>query len=258
MNKERLRLESIAQYFSMKDGFNGYMNKYRVSKILELCEGETVLDIGSADAFMAEALAPFFKRIVAIDGSIELVERARARLQSQPHIELIHSLVEEFETDERFDLVLLSFILEHVADPISVIRKAAKFAPTIFVMVPNAKSLHRRIGVAMGILTHMRDFSEEDKRQGHRRVYTEERLQTDLEAGDLYIDELSTFFIKPLSNAQMEQLDTKVADALFAISRDLPGLGSMIYAKCRPMTEREIAARERLKRDMERAERCLA
>ena len=106
----------------------------------------------------------------------------------------------------------------------------------------------------MGLLNHMRDFSEEDKKQGHRRVYTEERLQTDLEAGGLHIDELSTFFIKPLSNAQMEQLDTKVADALFAISRDLPGLGSMIYAKCRPMTEKEIAAGERLKRDMEKRE----
>ena len=235
LDEERLRLEAIAQHFSMKDGFNGYMNKYRVSKILELCEGETVLDIGSADAFMAEALAPFFKRIVALDGSAALIQRARARLSSQPHVELIHAMVEEFETSERFDLVLLSFILEHIADPVALVAKAARFAKptgTVFVMVPNAYSLHRRVGVAMGLLTSVDDFSEEDKRQGHRRVYTEERLRADLEASRLCVDELGTFFIKPLSNAQMEQLDTQIADAFFAISRDLPGLGSMIYAKC--------------------------
>ena len=84
----------------------------------------------------------------------------------------------------------------------------------------------------MGLLTSVDDFSEEDKRQGHRRVYTEERLRADLDASRLCVDELGTFFIKPLSNAQMEQLDTQIADAFFAISRDLPGLGSMIYAKC--------------------------
>ena len=235
LDEERLRLEVIAQHFSMKDGFNGYMNKYRVSKILELCEGETVLDIGSADAFMAEALAPFFKRIVALDGSAALIQRARARLSSQPHVELIHAMVEEFETSERFDLVLLSFIQEHIADPVALVAKAADFVKprgTVFVMVPNAYSLHRRVGVAMGLLTSVDDFSEEDKRQGHRRVYTEERLRADLEASRLCVDELGTFFIKPLSNAQMEQLDTQIADAFFAISRDLPGLGSMIYAKC--------------------------
>lgn len=235
LDKERLRLEAIAQHFSMKDGFNGYMNKYRVSKILELCKGETVLDIGSADAFMAEALAPFFKRIVALDGSATLVQRARERLCSQSHVEVIHAMVEEFETPERFDLVLLSFILEHVTDPIALVVKAARFVKltgTVFVMVPNAYSLHRRVGVAMGLLTSVDDFSESDKRQGHRRVYTEERLRTDLEAGRLCVDELGTFFIKPLSNAQMEQLDPQIANAFFMISQDLPGLGSMIYAKC--------------------------
>lgn len=234
---EKERLQGIAKYFSMKDGFNGYMNKYRVSKILELCSGETVLDIGSADAFMAEALAPFFRRIVAVDGSLELVERARDRLADIDNVEMVHALAEEFVTDEKFDLVLLSFILEHVVDPSNVIRTATSFvAPegAMFVMVPNACSLHRRIGVALGMLAAIDDFSDEDRRQGHRRVYTEELLRTHLEDGGVHILELGSFFIKPLSNPQMEQLDPRIADALFAVSRDIPGLGSMLYAKCVP------------------------
>jgi 2-polyprenyl-3-methyl-5-hydroxy-6-metoxy-1,4-benzoquinol methylase len=234
--EERQRLEDIASHFSMKDGFNGYMNKYRVSKILELCRGRTVLDLGSADVFMAEALSPFFDRIVSVDGSKELIERARARLGSETNIELINSLIEEFQTGERFDLVLLSFILEHVSDPVEVIRSSARFVKpggTLFVMVPNARSLHRRVGVALGILSKPDDFTEEDIRQGHRRVYTEEHLRADMEQGGLVIEEIGTFFIKPLSNPQMEQLGTRLADAFFEVSRDLPGLGSMIYAKSR-------------------------
>jgi len=236
LTEEKKRLETIAQYFSMKDGFNGYMNKYRVSKILELCVGETVLDIGSADAFMAEALAPFFKRIVAVDGSTELINRAKVRLRDRSNVELINMLIEDFNTPERFDLVILSFVLEHVSNPVAVLKKAAEFITpdgSMFVMVPNALSLHRRVGVALGILSEHDGLSDEDRRQGHRRVYTEEKLRTDFESANLQILEMGTFFIKPLSNPQMEQLDTRIADAFFNISHDLPGLGSMIYAKVR-------------------------
>ena len=33
--QERERLDAIAENFSMRDGFNGYMTKYRVTTILE-------------------------------------------------------------------------------------------------------------------------------------------------------------------------------------------------------------------------------
>jgi len=233
--EERERLETIATHFSMKDGFNGYMNKYRVSKILELCTGDSVLDLGSADVFMAEALSPFFKQIVSVDGSQELIERARARLGKDTNITLVQSLIEEFDTPQKFDLVLLSFILEHVTDPVEVAAKALTFVKpggAMLVMVPNARSLHRRVGVALGLLSKVDDFSEEDLRQGHRRVYTEERLCGELRQAGADIEASGTFFIKPLSNPQMEQLGTKVADAFFEVSRDLPGLGSMIFVKC--------------------------
>lgn len=236
-SEEKERLQDIAKYFSMKDGFNGYMNKYRVSKILEMCVGDTVIDIGSADAFMAEALAPFFRRIVAVDGSLELVERARNRLSGIHNVEMIHALAEEFVTEEKFDLVLLSFILEHVVDPPKVINASASFiAPggAMFVMVPNALSLHRRIGVALGMMAAVDDFSDEDRRQGHRRVYTEELLRSHLEEGGVDVLDIGSFFIKPLSNPQMEKLDPNIADAFFTVSRDIPGLGSMLYAKCTP------------------------
>lgn len=233
---EGKRLDTIASYFSMKDGFNGYMNKYRVSIILEKCKGQTVLDIGSADAFMAEALSPFFRRIVAVDGSAELINRAKQRLGDNTNVELINKLAEEYSTDERFDIVLLSFILEHVSDPADVLKRAAIFLNekgTLFIMVPNAHSLHRRVGVALGMLKSVDDFSEEDIRQGHRRVYTLDSLKYDIAQSGLKLEESGTFFVKPLSNSQMELLDTKIADAFFEISKDLQGLGSMIYAKCR-------------------------
>lgn len=232
--KEKERLEEIADRFSMIDGFNGYMTKYRVDVILRNCPRGSLLDIGSADAFMAEALHPFYDRIVALDGSETLIKRARERLTGVENIEFACSLVENFQTDERFDVVLLSFILEHIENPSAALKRMKKFMKpngVVFIMVPNAQSLHRRVGKVLGLIPSVDALNETDNRQGHRRVYTLEGLKKDVLAAGLQVRAEGTFFIKPFSNAQMELIDKRIADALFEVSFDIPGLGSMIFIK---------------------------
>lgn len=233
---ERERINKIAQYFSMLDGFNGYMTKYRVETVLANCPRGTLLDIGSADAAMAEALHEFYDRIVAVEGSQLLIEKAVARLPNIKNIEYVCVMIEEFETDERFDVVLLSFILEHVEDPVAIAQKAATFlkpSGTLFVMVPNANSLHRRVGKCLGLIPELDALNATDIRQGHRRVYTPDRLRADIVQAGLRIEREGTFFIKPFSNGQMELIDRRIADALYQVSFDIPGLGSMIFILAR-------------------------
>jgi 2-polyprenyl-3-methyl-5-hydroxy-6-metoxy-1,4-benzoquinol methylase len=234
---ERQRLDAIAENFSMRDGFNGYMTKYRVTTILENCPGRTVLDFASADCYMAESLHPFYERIVCVDGSRELIDRARQRLAGVDNVEYACSLIEDFDVDEKFDVVLLSFILEHVINPVDVIRKAARSCKPggcLFIMVPNAESLHRRVGQKMGVLGALTDLNETDHKQGHRRVYTVATLLADIAGGGLQVETHGTFMLKPLSNAQMDGLDRTIADAFFEVGRQLPGWGSSIYAKIVP------------------------
>jgi SAM-dependent methyltransferase len=56
--------------------------------------------------------------------------------------------IEEFDTDERFDLVLLLNLIEHVADPVGVLEKAADLlapAGVIWLQTPNFRALDGRI-----------------------------------------------------------------------------------------------------------------
>ena len=64
-----------------------------------------------------------------------------------------------------------------MADPVGVMRRIASWllpGGRLHVVVPNSASLHRLLGVEMGILSAPDDLSERDKAYGHRRVYGHE------------------------------------------------------------------------------------
>jgi SAM-dependent methyltransferase len=71
------------------------------------------------------------------------IEAARAR-----GLDGFAGTIEEFETSDRFDLVLMLNLIEHVADPVGVLRKAASLlAPggLIWLQTPNFRALDARL-----------------------------------------------------------------------------------------------------------------
>lgn len=233
ISEEKTRASKFSKGFYEQENFNSFMGKYRIETILDNCSGrKTLLDIGCSFGKIAKDISPYFEKIVAVDGSEELIKKAKEE-NSAPNITYKVFLFEELELDERFDVILISFVLEHVADPINILKKATKFLNEdgiLFIMVPNAESLHRRVGKAMGEIKELDELTLKDIKHGHRRVYSIKKLSKDIEQAGLKIEKIGTFFIKPLSNSQMEQFDVKICDAFFEVGKDLPGLGSMIYA----------------------------
>lgn len=230
---EKKRAKRFSRQFARKKGFNVFMGRYRIKTILEYCRGRNkkLLDLGCSYGRIAKALSPYFKRIVAVDGSKTLINQAKKENRAS-NIYYHVSLVENLDIKEKFDVVLLSFILEHVANPQIILRKASKFLKkkgVLFIMVPNAESLHRRIGKAMGIIKKLNELTPTDINHGHRRVYTLKTIVKDIRRAGLKINKKGTFFIKPLSNKQMGKFDLKICDALYEIGKDLQGLGSMLF-----------------------------
>ena len=52
-----------------------------------------------------------------------LLEKAKLRL---PQVEFHHCLIEDFETAEKFDNVFLLMILEHVQDPVQILKRLCR------------------------------------------------------------------------------------------------------------------------------------
>lgn len=127
----------------------------------------------------------------------------------------------------------MTHIIEHLDEPVQLLKQARGWlAPKgrILIAVPNAKSLHRYIGVKLGMLPRIDAFNEQDVILGHKRVYSSDLLRRHVAEAGLSLEKFGGLMVKPLSNRQIEkQWSNELIEAFFAISEDLPELCSEIY-----------------------------
>jgi SAM-dependent methyltransferase len=181
-----------------------------------------VLEMGYGTGDMTAALRGAGLAIEVVEGSPLLVERAR---HDHPGLVVHEALFETFAPGEPYDAVLALFVLEHVDDPVALLRTARTWlrpGGSLIAVVPNAESLHRRLAVQMGLHENLDDLSPRDRLVGHQRVYSMDGLRADAEgAGLTVVAELGSF-VKVVHNALMESWPTPILDGLNAIADVLP------------------------------------
>lgn len=96
------------------------------------------------NALFTATLSP--ARYVLVDGNPRGVAETRANLAQHfgdtPHISVIESTFEAFESDERFDLVLAEGFLPHTCDPPALLRRLAHFvAPGGMLVITTVSSV---------------------------------------------------------------------------------------------------------------------
>jgi trans-aconitate methyltransferase len=211
-----------------------YLLRYRRRLILPRVRGPRVLELGCAEGGVTRELARQFPEVVAVDGSPALIEKARREIPA-PNTRFVCSLLEDFDPGGRFNSIVAACVLEHIEHPVPVLRRSREWlAPggTLHLTVPNAGALNRRVGRALGLMQRLEELHERDRRQGHFRVYSLPTLTADLEAAGLRVTFAGGNFLKPLSDAQMDQWDEKLLDAFFTVGLDFPELCAEIYVEC--------------------------
>ena len=185
--------------------YNYYLAKYKVESCIENSYGTSLLDMPCGDGLLTEMFAKKFERVVGVDASDVHLKEAEKRL---PNAEFHECLIEELDLNERFNSVFMLDILEHVIDPVGLLKKAATFMTddgVLIVHVPNANAINRKIAVKMGTLNACDELSPFDINiAGHRRSYTLETLSNDIEAAGLKIRKTGGIFYKMVSTPQMD------------------------------------------------------
>jgi len=210
--------------------------KWYPERVIRFSPGSTsLLELGVGHGITAEAFAPHFKRHVIIDASPAVIEQFRQRY---PHVkaEIVESYFETFETTERFDVIVFGYILEHVDDPVVILKHFRKFlAPggRMFLTVPNAEVLNRRLGHLAGLLPDMHAMSDHDRLLGHQRYYTVAELKRDVEASGYTITRLEGIYLKPLTTSQILSLNLSepIINALCEVAIDYPELSCSMLAE---------------------------
>ena len=113
-----------------------------------LIEGGSVLDLGCGDGLLFRLLGKKIEKGVGLDISPEAVRKAKEKGFDAR----LHSFDDPlpFE-DNTFDYVVLLDVLEHVYDPVPLLREAARVSKnSVIVGVPNFSSLPARLQTLVG------------------------------------------------------------------------------------------------------------
>ncbi|HRC85692.1 MAG TPA: metalloregulator ArsR/SmtB family transcription factor [Thermoanaerobaculia bacterium] len=134
--------------------------------LLALLDEQSVVgDLGCGTGRLCELLAPYVRRVVAVDDSAAMLEEARQRLQLLANVELRQGVLEQLPVaDGELDIALLVLVLHHLSDPCDALAEAARCLKPggkllVVDMVPHD---HREYRAKMGHL--WLGFSEEQLR----------------------------------------------------------------------------------------------
>ncbi len=237
---EKAHLERISNESLYSAGANSATIKHSFKIAQRYLTGDTLLEMGPAEGVMTELLATTGKRMTVIEGSGAFCADLRTRF---PDANVIHTLFEEFETLEKFDNIILGHVLEHVQDPVEILKLASRWLKPntgrIFAAVPNARSLHRQAAVIMGMLKQEDELNEMDHYHGHRRVFNPETFRNSFTQAGLNIEIFGGYWLKPVSNKQIETTWTpEMLDAFMELGERYPDIAGEIYVVANLPTKR--------------------
>lgn len=198
-------------------------------------DAKSLLELGLGHGFSTNLFAPLFKRHVVLDGSLAVIENFKKRYPDC-RAEIVETFFEEYNTEERFDIIVLGFILEHVDDPVLILKRFKNFlkpSGKIYAAVPNAEVLNRRLGHLAGLLPDMQKLSENDILLGHKRYYTVRTLTEDAHLAGYEIEKMEGIYLKPLTTNQLVSLnlDRKIIQSLCEVGIEYPELSCGLLAQ---------------------------
>ena len=235
MNELDRHLDAYDQQFVLD---NRLMLQWYPRRVVDLADGDSLLELGLGHGWASECFAKRFSRYLVIEGSAEMIQRFRTRFDDS-RMEIVQGFFEDFESAERFHHVNMGFVLEHVQDPGLLLRRFRTFlrsGGSIFVAVPNAESLHRRLGFHAGLLPNLTQLSDADLGFGHRRYFTLATLRALVESCGYEVVRTEGIFLKPITSAQIERLELPecVLQAMLAVGVDYPELSNGLFLQARP------------------------
>ena len=200
----------------------------------------SLLELGSSRGDFTERLLPYFDDVTCVEAADAALEDARSRLGDR--VVYVNSAFETVSLPRRYDNVVLTHVLEHLDDPVLVLRRIndewLEDGGRLFLVCPNANAPSRQIAVKMGLITHNAAVLPAEAEHGHRRTYSLDTLERDVVAAGLRVVCRSGIFFKALANYQFDRLlatdiiSEGYLDGCYELGQHYPDLCSSIFVLC--------------------------
>lgn len=213
---------------------NDIMLKYYPKRIIEKLVDGNFLELGLGHGYTINEFLSYVDTYTILEGSPAVIENFsinEPELSSK--VNIIETYFENYKTDQKFDNIVMGFILEHVENPDLILEKYKKFLTPkgkIFIAIPNAESLHRQIGFYAGYMNDLKKLSDADLLLGHRRYYDKNELEKLAKRHNLKILSIEGIFLKPLMTSQLQslKLSKEIINGMLEMGKKYPELSNAI------------------------------
>lgn len=150
-------------------GHEGTSHRYMIELV---GSNKSVLDVGCSSGYLAKVLNAFGNTVTGVEYDPAAAEAARAVMDRVEVADLDHADLTEIFGDTRFEVIVFGDVLEHLRDPLPVLRQArALLAPGgyIVISIPNISHGDVRMSLLLGRfryvnlglldVTHLRFFT---------------------------------------------------------------------------------------------------
>lgn len=110
----------------------------RATWVVGSVNGGDLLEVGCGNGGMTRLLSPKVERLTAFDLSLPSLKQLEEL--KLPNVETAQGLIENFEPGRFFNWVVLSEVIEHIREPLAVVKRAYSFvAPggSLLITTPN-------------------------------------------------------------------------------------------------------------------------
>lgn len=216
------------------------MHHYMLKSFIPFFKNGKLLELGSFKGDFTKRFLPYFDDITCVEASETALEIAKKEIGNK--IKYVNGMFEEVNLSFKFENVILTHVLEHITDPVKVLRKIndewLSENGLLFLVCPNANAPSRQIAVKMGLISHNSAVTPAEKEHGHQITYTFDTMERDAKAAGLKIVHRSGIFFKALANFQWDRLletdiiSKEYLEGCFQLGQNYPDLCSSIFLLC--------------------------
>jgi len=216
------------------------MHHYMLKSFIPFFRGVNMLELGCYKGDFTKRLSPYFNDITCVEASEEALNVAKNQIKNG--VKFYHDVFEKVSLPEKYDNILLTHVLEHLDDPISVLKRIndewLSERGRFFLVCPNANAPSRQIAVKMGLISHNSAVTKAEEEHGHRITYTLDTLERDARKAGLKIIHRSGIFFKALANFQWDKIlktdiiSKEYLDGCYQLGQIYPDLCSSIFLLC--------------------------
>lgn len=102
--------------------------RFHLHALLALIDARlTVGDLGCGTGQVSELIAPHVAKVIAVDGSSDMVRAARRRLKGATHVDVRRGDMEALPIDDgQLDVAILALVLHHVPEPVRALAEVSR------------------------------------------------------------------------------------------------------------------------------------